>query len=321
MLRAGEWVVLLGATGSGKSTLCGILLNLIPAMTGGTLTGSVTLAPGHTLGYVFQDAEAQLFNMTVEDEIAFGLETSGLTRSEMQARVRQWLGWARLDGMGARAPWQLSGGQKKRLALASVLAMSPSVLVLDEPTAGLDPQGVAEVCESLNDLRQRGQHTLFIATSDVELGTRYADRALVLADGRIAQEGPLDRLWMRPDSPASKVGVPQIVALGRELQRRGQPASFVTLEEAVEVLTVDGGRWTADEEDKGRVGDIRGAKRILGEIRGNKAQNSSPISNLQPPLSRLPSAVIHPPSPVIVVEHLTFQYPEAALAAVDLEYV
>jgi energy-coupling factor transporter ATP-binding protein EcfA2 len=190
---------------------------------------------------VFQDAEAQLFNMTVEDEVAFGLETSGQTRAEMQARVRQWLAWARLDGMGARSPWQLSGGQKKRLALASVLAMSPSVLVLDEPTAGLDPQGVLEVCDALNDLRSRGEHTLLIATSDVELSTRYADRVLVLENGRIAQSGAMRAVWSLTGSRATVVGVPQIVRLAHALRERTEPADFVTLDEAACALS--GAAW------------------------------------------------------------------------------
>jgi energy-coupling factor transport system ATP-binding protein len=315
-VHAGEWVVLLGATGSGKSTLCSILLGLIPEMTGGSLSGRIILASGQSIGYVFQDAEAQLFNMTVEDEVAFGLETSGLSRAAMQLRVREWLAWARLDGLGARAPWQLSGGQKKRLALASVLAMSPSVLVLDEPTAGLDPQGVSEVCESLNDLRRRGQHTLLIATSDVELSTRYADRVLVLEAGRIAQAGPLQRLWSIADAPAMHVGVPQIVALAHQLQAEGGEAGFVTLDEAAATLALAGSamqRFTPATSDAiAPAVDHAPMEYASADTFATSPASPQQAGNQSPGLSLSP--------PAIAVESISFRYLEAGYALRDVSF-
>src|SRR5437870_10689296 len=116
-LHDGEWLVVLGPTGCGKSTLCAVLAGLAPQLTGGSLSGSLTKTDGHSIGLLFQDADAQLFNMTAADEIAFGLETSELTRTQMHERVQYWLRWAGLDGIAARGPWQFSGAHKKRPGL------------------------------------------------------------------------------------------------------------------------------------------------------------------------------------------------------------
>lgn len=241
-LRSGEWVVLLGATGSGKTTLCWALAGLAPQMTGGTLTGALRKADGMSIGLVFQDADAQLFNMTVEDEIAFGLETSGLTRAEMRARVRRWIDWARLSGLELRAPWQLSGGQKKRLALAAVLAMAPRLVILDDPTAGLDPVGAQEVTDVLNDLRREHDHTVFLATPQAELALQYADRALALDAGRIGLEGtPREVVAQRARLHQLGVGAPPMVELAHALNVRGRSFDFVTIDEAERALTNDAG--------------------------------------------------------------------------------
>ena len=149
-VRRGEVLGLMGTTGAGKSTLCLALAGIVPHSTGGEFGGTVTVAGINTkrepvaklaqkVGLVFQDPETQLFNMTVEDEVAFGPESLGLPRQEIVER----LDWAlRVTGMEAyrdRSPFHLSGGQKQRVALAAILAMRPEILVLDEPTSELDP--------------------------------------------------------------------------------------------------------------------------------------------------------------------------------------
>ncbi|MBI5876950.1 MAG: ATP-binding cassette domain-containing protein [Chloroflexi bacterium] len=236
-IEPGAWVAILGATGSGKTTLCWALAGLAPAMTGGRLDGQLHVADGQSIGFVFQDADAQLFNMTAADEIAFGLETAAMPRAAMQARVEEWLAWARLDGLGERAPWQLSGGQKKRLALASVLALAPSIVVLDDPTAGLDPAGAQEVVESLNTLRRAEQHSVIIATADAELAARYADRLLVMDAGRIVVEGTPSEVFRERDTlDALGIGLPQIAELAHALRARGCDASFLTCDEAAQAL-------------------------------------------------------------------------------------
>jgi energy-coupling factor transporter ATP-binding protein EcfA2 len=214
-----------------------VLAGLAPQLTGGSLSGSLTKTDGHSIGLLFQDADAQLFNMTAADEIAFGLETGGLSRAQMHERVQYWLRWAGLEGMDARAPWRLSGGQKKRLALAAVLAQSPNIIILDDPTASLDPLGAEEVLETLNTLRKGGQHALCLTTSDPELALRYADRVLLMEAGQIVLEGsPREIAQQSERLRAVGVGAPQLVELAQALTAGGRPYDFISLDDATEAL-------------------------------------------------------------------------------------
>ncbi|HLE27821.1 MAG TPA: ATP-binding cassette domain-containing protein [Anaerolineales bacterium] len=252
-VRRGEVLGLLGPTGSGKSTLCLALAGLVPHSTGGAFGGNVTVAGLNTrrervaalaqkVGLVFQDAESQLFNMTVEDEVAFGPESLGLPRETIAERVD----WAlRAVRMAApeyleRSPFHLSGGQKQRVALAAILAMRPEILVLDEPTAELDPLGKAEVFGVLAELRRAQGMTMVIVEQDVEELARLADRVAVLAEGRIVLEGPPREIFAQPARlRALGLDAPQlstVAALFRE--REGKPYHFFTLAEALETLRI-----------------------------------------------------------------------------------
>ncbi len=162
---AGEWLAVMGASDAGKTTLCLLLAGLAPHLTGGQMEGRIVVAGRDTrdhpppalagaVGLLFQEAEAQLFNPTVEAEVAWGLENLGLPVAEIRARVEEMLALFRLEQVRRRAPAELSGGEQKRLALASVLAMRPQVLILDEPMGGLDPAGRSEVLAALSDLRR-----------------------------------------------------------------------------------------------------------------------------------------------------------------------
>src|SRR5262249_41208777 len=151
-VRRGEMVVIMGASGAGKSTLVKCLNRVIPAFHNGQLSGEVRLFGrilmqekvgelAETIGMVFQDFEAQLFSTTVRDEIIFGMEQLGVAPAEMQRRLVETLAQVGLSGFEAQDPTTLSGGQKQRLAIAALLALQPRILVLDEPTTDLDPQG------------------------------------------------------------------------------------------------------------------------------------------------------------------------------------
>ncbi|MBC8263013.1 MAG: ABC transporter ATP-binding protein, partial [Anaerolineales bacterium] len=166
-VRRGEFLALMGSTGVGKTTFCLTLNGILPQLMGGSFEGQIVVAgmdtrdhgPGEMsrqVGLVFQDPESQLFNMTVEDEMAFGLESLGLSPAEMEERIAWALEAVRLFGLRKRHPLQLSGGQKKRLAIATVLAMRPQVLVLDEPVTGLDPLGRHEVLSVVEQLKREG---------------------------------------------------------------------------------------------------------------------------------------------------------------------
>jgi energy-coupling factor transporter ATP-binding protein EcfA2 len=243
-VKRGEVVGLLGPTGSGKSTVCLALAGLVPHSTGGVFGGTVTVAGLNTkrervstiaqkVGLVFQDAESQLFNMTVEDEVAFGPESLGLPRSEIVERVEWALRAVRLDTHRERSPFHLSGGQKQRVALAAILAMRPEILVLDEPTAELDPLGKAEVMQVLAELKRAGM-TMLIVEQDVEELARLADRLAVLHEGRIVLEGSPREIFSQPRR-LRDLGLdgPQLSALAELFRERaGKAYNFFTLDEA-----------------------------------------------------------------------------------------
>ena len=192
-INKGELFSLLGPNGAGKTTLCLTLNGILPHLVGGTFRGKVVVAgmdtrdhgPGEMsrqVGLVFQDPESQLFNMTVEDEVVFGLESLGLSPAEMEERIAWALEVVRLTGLRKRHPLQLSGGQKKRLAIATVLAMRPQVLVLDEPVTGLDPLGRHEVLSVIEQLKQEEEVTVVMVEQDAEAVMAWADHVVIMED-------------------------------------------------------------------------------------------------------------------------------------------
>ncbi len=227
----GEFVALLGRVGAGKTTLCMALNGLVPHVTGGVFQGDVTIAGQNTkeigvaeiarsVGLVFQDPESQLVQMRVDDEVAFGLENLGVPLAEMEERVTWALNAVGLTALRGRSPLMLSGGEKQRVAIAAMLAMRPRVLVLDEPTASLDPLGKAAVFHVLASLRAHHDITILMATQDLERISSYADRVLVLHEGRIALQGPPDEVFAQVDLLQSfGIGVPQLAELAHLLAR------------------------------------------------------------------------------------------------------
>ena len=202
-------MALLGPPGSGKSTLCLALAGLIPHHTGGRFGGRVVLfgqdtrhlTPAKLAGLVaivFDEPESQLFNLTVEDEVAFGPESLGLPPEEIRRRVDDALALVGLDVPPDRSPRALSGGQQQRLALAAALALEPRLLVLDGPTAQLDPQGQHEFHAALGRLRREREVAVVFVEHDADLlaaHSAHADRIVVLHQGRIALDGPRDAVF------------------------------------------------------------------------------------------------------------------------------
>ena len=196
-VERGEFLSIMGPTGAGKTTLCLALNGLVPHSTGGRFGGDVIVAGLNTrehpvvflasrVGVVFQDAESQLFNMTVEDEVAFGPESLGLPRLEIGERVDWALAAVGMAAHRERSPFRLSGGQKQRVAIAAMLAMLPRILVLDEPTAGLDPVGKAEVFGVIRELQRRRQMTIVLVEQESEKIAEFSDRVVVMRGGRVA---------------------------------------------------------------------------------------------------------------------------------------
>lgn len=196
-VAAGEALAVMGASGSGKSTLCHVLAGLAPRYTSGEVAGTVrvaghdviaTLPPIGTVGVLFQDAATQLFNTTVEDEVAWGLEAMGVPSRRIGAQVDAALAQFGLLDVREHPPWAISGGQQKRLALAAIWAMQPRVLLLDEPLGGLDPEGRREVLAAMEVLREHGT-TLLLTTLRPQTAS-LAARALLLEDGTTTPPAP-----------------------------------------------------------------------------------------------------------------------------------
>lgn len=209
--QSGELIALIGANNSGKSSLCYAIAGVIPHFYRGTMEGSVTVAGMNThdcslgeisqkVGLVMQNPVSQLSGIryTVFDEVAFGLENRGMERSQIITQIETALLATGLSKFADRSPYQLSGGQQQRLALASVLAVQPSILVLDEPTTFLDPQGARGVFEVLLPLKQEGT-TIVIAEQRLEWIAEYADKVLVLDGGKLVMEGPPAEVLSSPD--------------------------------------------------------------------------------------------------------------------------
>lgn len=200
---AGQFCAVIGANGAGKSTLCAALAGFVPHFYRGKLTGQVEIAGidvvasslaemAGTVGLVFSNPFNQITGarFSVREEVAFGLENMGVPLAEMETRIDEMLRFAGLSELADRSPFALSGGQQQRLAIASVLVMRPQVVVLDEPTSQLDPIGSKEVFTVLRDLAATDAATIFLAEQKLEWVATFADRVIVLHEGRLVADGP-----------------------------------------------------------------------------------------------------------------------------------
>ncbi len=250
-IERGEFLSIMGSTGAGKTTLCLALNGIVPHSTGGRFGGDVIVAGLNTrehpvallasqVGVVFQDAESQLFNMTVEDEVAFGPESLGLPRAEIRERVDWALSAVGMAACRHRSPFHLSGGQKQRVAIAAMLAMLPRILVLDEPTAGLDPAGKAEVFHVINELRRSRQMTIVLVEQESEKIAEFSDRVAVLHEGRIGLTGSPTEVFSQVDRlHAMGVDVPQVSELANLFNaRHGTRYAFTTTNDAWQALAL-----------------------------------------------------------------------------------
>jgi cobalt transport protein ATP-binding subunit len=241
--NAGEMIGVMGASGAGKSTLAKCLNRIVPEFEDGDFHGAIRIA-GESLevlrvcdlapkvGMVFQDFESQLFSTNVAHEVAFAMEQVGMDRAEMDRRILPALEAVGLRGFEHRDPMSLSGGEKQRLAIASVLALRPSVIVLDEPTTDLDPEGRAEVFELIKKLRGQGLSLIVIEHESEEL--RAADRIMVLREGEIAADGPPSEVFARTELlTACGVRPP---GLGHALELLGIDAQPKSVEQAYDEI-------------------------------------------------------------------------------------
>ena len=227
----GECLGIIGHTGSGKSTLIQHLNGLLKPTSGRVLvegqdiwrSKEATRAARFRVGLVFQNPEAQLFEETVYRDLAFGPKNMGLDEKEIDFRVRQAAEFVGLSpAVLERSPFELSGGQKRRVAIAGVIAMEPAVLILDEPTAGLDPVGIEQILGNIRDYHRAKNATILMVSHSMEEMARTADRLVVIDRGRIPLDGTPRQVFAHADELESMgLGVPQITRVFRRLKELG----------------------------------------------------------------------------------------------------
>ena len=230
-IEDGETVAIIGHTGSGKSTLVQHLNGLLKPTAGSVKVDGVDINQKGVdlrtirwkVGLVFQYPEHQLYEETVWDDVAFGPRNMGLADEEVRSRVERALAAVDVDmALAERSPFELSGGEKRRVAIAGVLAMEPSVLVLDEPTAGLDPRGRQDMLRRIQRLQKERQLTVvFVSHNMAEVAT-LADRLIVMERGVIVMEGPPQAIFAQGEQlEAIGLGVPEMTALMGKLRAKG----------------------------------------------------------------------------------------------------
>jgi energy-coupling factor transport system ATP-binding protein len=246
-VNRGEFVGIIGHTGSGKSTLMQHLNGLLKPTSGTILLDGEDIWSNKTLtrqarfrvGLVFQYPEYQLFEETVYKDIAFGPKNMGLTKDEVDRRVREAAGFVGLTQEQLEAsPFDLSGGQKRRVAIAGVIAMEPEVLILDEPTAGLDPAGRAEILQNIESYRKAKNATIMMVSHSMSDVALLTDRLFVMNGAHLAMEGTPQEVFAHAQELVDMgLDIPEITRIFLELKKRGLDLPMVyTMQQAVDVL-------------------------------------------------------------------------------------
>jgi energy-coupling factor transporter ATPase len=248
-INKGDFVILTGPSGCGKTTLCRCFNGLVPHFYNGTLEGEITVADlnvaeqkipelARHVGLVFQNPENQLFALSVEKDVAFGLENFGMPRKEMRERVDWALEMAGISELSDRPPHELSGGQQQRVAIASVLAMQPEIMVLDEPTSFLDPLGAEQIFEVLYDLNKKLGITIILVEHRLDLAAKYANHVIVMNDGSIALTGTPREIFTSEKARLIGIGIPKATKLYQHLKKGGVDLKSVpvTPEDAAKLL-------------------------------------------------------------------------------------
>jgi len=231
-IEKGEFTLITGPSGCGKTTLCRCFNGLIPHFYQGELKGQITVSglnviehPIYELakhiGFVFQNPENQLFALSVEKDVAFGLENLGVPREEIRKKVDWALKLAGIYDLRERPPHELSGGQQQRAAIASVLAMQPEVIVLDEPTSFLDPLGAKKIFEVINELNKTLGVTVVLVEHRLDLTARYANHIIILDEGKVALDGEPRKILSSEEARLIGVGIPKATHLYHILKKDG----------------------------------------------------------------------------------------------------
>ena len=250
-IKKGEFWAVIGKNGSGKTTLCNVLRRFVPDFYKGELKGKITLEGKELkdysvkeivqkVGFVFQNPFTQISGVkeTVFEEIAFGLENLALDAEDIRKRVEETLKLLHIEELRNKNPYELSGGQGQKVALASIIAMDPEIMVIDEPTSQLDPKGTEEIFEIIDILKKEGK-TIILVEHKLELIAEYAEKVMVLDEGEMILSGNTEDVLKNKILLEKEIGIPQYTALAYRLMDEGK-VQFeeipITKEKAVEVF-------------------------------------------------------------------------------------
>jgi len=231
-VEKGEFVLITGPSGCGKTTLCRCFNGLIPHFYQGELSGAITVAGKDIMkfqthemakhvGLVFQNPENQLFALSVEKDVAFGLENLGFPREEMRKRVDWALNLTGIYELRERSPHEVSGGQQQRVAIAAVLAMQPEIIVLDEPTSFLDPLSAERIFQVIHELNKTLGITVLLVEHRLDLTAKYANHIIIMDEGKICADGETRRILSTEETRLIGVGIPKATLLYEMLEKQG----------------------------------------------------------------------------------------------------
>lgn len=229
-IKEAEFIILAGPSGCGKSTLCRCLNGLIPQFYTGNLRGRVTVhgqdasqTPIHVLsqnvGMVFQNPENQLFSMTVEADIAFALENLAVPRDKMKRRISEAVAAVGIEDLRRRSPFELSGGQQQKVAIASILALQPKVMILDEPTSFLDSASAEALIQTVSRLRKQLNLSIILVEHRLDLAVPHSTRVIIMDKGSIVHDGEPAEVLAKEDLHLLGVGVPKAVAVAKNIDK------------------------------------------------------------------------------------------------------
>lgn len=249
-IESGKLYALIGVNGGGKTTLCNVIRGFIPHFFKGDLNGEVlidgkevrdwdTSDLAQKMGFVFQNPFTQISGVkeTVFDEIAFGLENLGVEVSIIKQKVQDIIRLLGIEYIQHKNPNELSGGQKQRVALASIIVMEPEILIFDEPTSQLDPQGTEEIFKAIDIMKNKGK-TIILVEHKIELIAEYADYIIVLKDGQIMKQGRTEDVLSNEDTQDYGVGLTQYTLLDLEMRKHNMTTEKIPITEkdSVQVL-------------------------------------------------------------------------------------
>jgi energy-coupling factor transport system ATP-binding protein len=242
-VKQGEWLSIIGHNGSGKSTTVRLIDGLLEAESGDIVIAGDKLTVDNVwekrrqIGMVFQNPDNQFVGATVEDDVAFGLENQGIPLEEMQERVHQALELVGMSDFKKREPARLSGGQKQRVAIAGVVALRPNIIILDEATSMLDPEGRLDLIRTVKDIKDHYDMTVISITHDLD-EVALSDRVIVMKEGEVESVSRPEELFMRKDLQALDLNQPFTADLADQLRHKGLevPDRYFTEEELEETL-------------------------------------------------------------------------------------